>query len=187
MDDVHVLFPFKNFFVLMASKCGHSSNVGLGLAINAHKVPSSHVKDIHVNIIHGCFVASSITNFFSRRLYNAKVVCVCVCFILYLHMHEIICWVYKNLTKEQNTIVSTFIYINICLSIYDLGKKTKWPFFGMIFLGECFVGICGSWQKIEVQCFLRHECLIGHIRYWHKINSCQVFAIVKSFCLFYTK
>lgn len=107
------------FFVLMASKCGHSCNVGLGLAINAHKVPSSHVKDIHVNIIHGCFVASSIANLFSRRLYNAKVVCVCVCvfFILYFHMHEIICWVYNNLTQEQNTIVSTFIYINICLSI----------------------------------------------------------------------
>lgn len=51
----------------------------------------------------------------------------------------------------------------------------------MIFFGECFVGICGSWQKIEVQCFLKHECLIGHIRYWHKINTCQVFAIVKSF------
>jgi hypothetical protein len=56
------------FCVLMASKCGHSFNMGLGLAINAHKVPSSHVKDIHVNIIHGCFVASSIAKFFSRRL-----------------------------------------------------------------------------------------------------------------------
>jgi hypothetical protein len=80
MDDVHVLFPFKNyFFVLMAFKCEHSCIVGLGLAINAHKVPSSHVKDIHVNIIHGCFVASSIAKFFSRRLYNTKVVCMCVC------------------------------------------------------------------------------------------------------------
>lgn len=38
-----------------------------------------------------------------------------------------------------------------------------------------------SWQKIEVRCFLRYECFIGHIRYWHKINTCQVFAIVKSF------
>jgi hypothetical protein len=82
---MYMYFSRSIFFcVLMASKCGHCFNVGLGLAINAHKVLSSHVKDIHVNIIHGCFVASSIAKFFSRRHYNAKVVCVCVCFSYYI-------------------------------------------------------------------------------------------------------